>query len=543
MVELNNFNKINYNFTGIFRGIVEDNSDPLDSGRVRVRIWQLHTEDGKELPVDSLPWAEPALGLYWSGGGNILNKDHSGKTPDQNDIRYNPSPPGDSPETQTLPSANSIFDKGTDSNSGKTKTQTEFYDNFGNVCGTGGFFTVPKRGNWVFLFFENGNHMKPIYFAMAPSGTDWNTQKSFRSGEINQKINQIDGFKQQFEPRKEAIGDDWAKNAKVDALVEKPKLSIKPIDVDTPNRDVSCLTSLNGTSIIVDNSSGKEQIFIIHKNYMENTDDEGNRKVYIGKRNHNEPENSKNPVNPLIKDPDVNTNYEIGVEGNHILHVFGNYDMYIKGRTHIQCDEHVQIDARKSVGIVSRTGDCDIILEKGNLNIDVQNGYVDARIKNNLNAHIEGSANLLIDKDLKATVKGNSDILIEKDAKINAQNADILINGDTKLTTNNMDINAAEVKISGNLHIGGNNIIGGNCDIGGTARIRQNMYVQTGIDCGGYLRNRGIADIGSPVIAHGLIVSTGQGSGTGAGANSPSTPSQAQAASIAKQETVENKEK
>jgi hypothetical protein len=131
------------------------------------------------------------------------------------------------------------------------------------------------------------------------------------------------------------------------------------------------------------------------------TDVDGNRKVYVGKRNHDKPENSQNPVSPLILDKDEPTNYEVGVEGNHNVHIFGNYDIYVKGRTNIQCDDHVQIDAKKSVGIVSRIGDFDIIVEKGNMNIDIKEGYVDAHIGKNLNAHINGNANLLIDNNLK----------------------------------------------------------------------------------------------------------------------------------------------
>jgi hypothetical protein len=50
-----------------YRGVVEDNQDPLKMGRVRVRIFGIHSEDPKVNPVDNLPWAEclvsPDFGL------------------------------------------------------------------------------------------------------------------------------------------------------------------------------------------------------------------------------------------------------------------------------------------------------------------------------------------------------------------------------------------------------------------------------------------------------------------------------------------------
>ena len=38
-------------------GVVEDNNDPEQLGRVRVRCIGIHTEDREELPTEDLPWA------------------------------------------------------------------------------------------------------------------------------------------------------------------------------------------------------------------------------------------------------------------------------------------------------------------------------------------------------------------------------------------------------------------------------------------------------------------------------------------------------
>ncbi len=93
--------------TGFYRGVVEDNNDPLKAGRVRARIWGLHTsqkiqDELKGIPTNQLPWAEPCFGL------------------------------------------------------------TE-----GSVSGFG-MWSMPLQGSHVMLFFENANLSQPRYFATMP---------------------------------------------------------------------------------------------------------------------------------------------------------------------------------------------------------------------------------------------------------------------------------------------------------------------------------------------------------------------------------------
>lgn len=40
-----------------FIGVVENNSDPLQIGRIKVRAYGYHTDDANDLPTDDLPWA------------------------------------------------------------------------------------------------------------------------------------------------------------------------------------------------------------------------------------------------------------------------------------------------------------------------------------------------------------------------------------------------------------------------------------------------------------------------------------------------------
>ncbi len=92
---------------GIFRGVVEDNADPLLAGRCKVRVFGIHTATKiktvtEGIPTAELPWAEPALSLLE-----------------------------------------------------------------GSISGYG-LWTVPLNGSHVFVFFENNHILNPRFFASAP---------------------------------------------------------------------------------------------------------------------------------------------------------------------------------------------------------------------------------------------------------------------------------------------------------------------------------------------------------------------------------------
>lgn len=56
-----------------FFGVVEDRNDPLNVGRVRVRVYAWHTENKADLPTDALPWAQvlmPVTSAAMSGIGH-----------------------------------------------------------------------------------------------------------------------------------------------------------------------------------------------------------------------------------------------------------------------------------------------------------------------------------------------------------------------------------------------------------------------------------------------------------------------------------------
>lgn len=93
---------------GIYRGVVEDRDDPKKAGRVRIRVFGVHTklkvkEEYDGIPTNELPWAQPVASLIE-----------------------------------------------------------------GSITGMGQF-SIPLQGSHVFVFFENGNHMQPRYFGTAPA--------------------------------------------------------------------------------------------------------------------------------------------------------------------------------------------------------------------------------------------------------------------------------------------------------------------------------------------------------------------------------------
>ena len=56
-----------------FMGIVKDLKDPIKMGRVRVRIFGVHSEDQQEIPDDKLPWAQVMAPVTEGGVNNQGN--------------------------------------------------------------------------------------------------------------------------------------------------------------------------------------------------------------------------------------------------------------------------------------------------------------------------------------------------------------------------------------------------------------------------------------------------------------------------------------
>jgi hypothetical protein len=537
MTQIDHLEKPKYTFNSIYRGLVEDNDDPLDAGRVKLRIFGVN--DNPEITVEELPWAEPALNMFWSGGYNLRNDDK--KLPPGSDAYH---PGSNSKVAGTDLTENSVAQPGSEI------FAAEKLDPRWNSCGTGGQFVVPKKGNIVFLFFEGGNPMCPIYFAMATTARDWRTQREATDSEIQQKLSQLLEFEKKFKEEEtkqntnsntQQTGENWADNALVDSKVKPPDINIQPIISENPNKDVYSITSANGTTIVIDNSKDKEKLYLIHKNTIEHTDSYGNKKLYVG-RSHNKA--------PLFGDPDsdVPCNYEIGVEGDHELYVVGKWKVYALNDIGIKSQANIQIESAKNVGISVKNGDIDLIMQKGNLNANV-NGNLNANISENANVNIQKNCNMKVTGNVKATVGGEINATATKNINLKTDaDLNISVNGNFKLSASSVDFVTPSFKVSGEANFGGNTKITGTLSATQDVVAGQVLYSSLGIDTAGFLRNRGPADIGSPVIAHVLQVVGGAGTGSGRPPTLPTQPNPPQSTTPAVKEpssteTSLNKEK
>jgi hypothetical protein len=368
-----------------------------------------------------------------------------------------------------------------------------------NKTGTGGTFVVPARGNHVWIWFDQGNHMFPVYFASQPNEDDWLQQKSYIREKINNKLEQIQTLAGKFTPENGSDGifaTDWARDGFVNSrqglttggqglildnaannfrgqslitgtelgkvplnisnadsqgkkslnmtqVVERSQGTMMTMDVkplydledgarepkaqgkpekggDTGkniNRYVYSFTTLGGTTIVIDNREGQENYYLIHKNYMENLDQNGSRKVFIGR---NDPVNPNDDVKQEIRATD-----ELAVAGDKKIHVLGDFVTYAKGNIFTQCDRNMQIDVNDSCGLRIKKGDFDIIIngdeksnrdenskrdkgkntQRGDLNIDIQKGKLELHVKKSANIHVEGQCNLKVDSDIKMTTQ------------------------------------------------------------------------------------------------------------------------------------------
>ena len=67
-INLQDLKQTDLKLHGIYRGVVEDNEDPTLAGKCRVRVFGVHSSSPvgsstEGIATESLPWAEPVLGL------------------------------------------------------------------------------------------------------------------------------------------------------------------------------------------------------------------------------------------------------------------------------------------------------------------------------------------------------------------------------------------------------------------------------------------------------------------------------------------------
>jgi hypothetical protein len=479
-----------YKYFGNYRALVVDDEDPRDIGRVKVRVMGVHRED---VPDEDLPWALPALGLSRSGGENMKPSMSTDLTQKQLATAFNDTGTGGK---YVVPARGNhvwiFFDMG----------NHHYPQYFAMVPGEKDWLTQKqyvkdKINNKIKQIATLKNKFSPVNGTVNQTGDDWadgaavNARQTVTSdGELapygkgrtsisnnssvgNPDQNDFKGGK--YVPRglnvtnKDSQGQDslnmdnlvsrqWSnfitmdvkplfdkEEAKVDHTKDPHKYNpdFKLDDAGDNgrniNRYIESHTTQGGTTIVIDSREGQENYYFIHKNYMENIDQDGSRKVFIGRNDPREKLVADDPTNDDRNkgpSPEVRSNDELLIDGDKKTHVLGNSTTYIRGNKFVQVDKNIQIDCNDTCGFRIKKGDFDIIIdgeqdpsrdghqsdreegkkqEFGDLNISIKNGHMEIYVKQNANIHVEGQANLRVDGDMKTYVKNSYHLIVDGD--------------------------------------------------------------------------------------------------------------------------------
>lgn len=282
---------------GMYRGVVEDNNDPDKMGRCKIRVFGIHTENKKTEDLDGIPTDH----LPWSEP------------------------------------ALSLFE--------------------GGVTGFGNF-VVPLQGSHVFVFFEQGHILRPIYFASIP-GYPTDQYHGYKSGdgfsdpdenypnkttETPHKPNALDEPDYHRLARNEGISDTivQSKTDNLDQSVEQANGGTwdEPdpyYAAEYPYNKV--LSTHSGITIEIDDTDGEERIHIYHpsNSYLEINKD-GN---VIVKNNENKYEIVMKTRNQHVVEDENKT-----IDGDRTKQVGSDQYEYVSGSEY----REVSSDAHETIG-------------------------------------------------------------------------------------------------------------------------------------------------------------------------------------------------
>ena len=445
LIDWNNISRNNFRFEGNHRAIVEDINDPENAGRVRVRIFGIHSPDPTVTTTEELPWAEPALSLYFGGG--ILN-DKNINDEATMDGRYTPK----KDIVADVPGRNVTQ---------LTPSNGNWQDDIMNACGAPGIYTVPRLGSIVWIFFDAGNHVYPKYWATAPRKLDWEAQRKKIDDLIAEKRDQIGTLKDSIEvDTSEYNGAGQStRNAKVSTKIPTPKMWIHQLS-DIDNSDITSVTSAFGATYIIVNKNGKERLYVFNKGSAQYVDENGQTKSLVGISNNS--------------GANQNNDFQMMVGNNMEIHLLGDYNLFAKNNIFVQTEGNVEINSKNNIGIVAREGDIDIITSNGHCNIDV-NG--------NCNIRTGGNTQLETDGDLIAKVTGKLDAAVTGDMIANVDgDIDLKTNGDANISsTGNINMNA-----TGDITMSCNNLaVQTNAAMSVTATTSVDVQANTGVSLSG----------------------------------------------------------
>jgi hypothetical protein len=258
--------------------------------------------------------------------------------------------------------------------------------------GSGAIFGTPRKGTMVWLFFENGDHTRPQFWAAATKKDDWVYQKKKIISDIKTKQDNVtywrDEFKKILDKTVHTGSDVTTQNAKVKVNTDIPKLDILNVE-DIENYNITSYTSPGGVTHITVNKRGLEKHYIIHKGSVEYIEHTGQKKVMVGNVDFKNA-SQKGTAN----------DFEHLIGNNYEIHIGGDFKTFVKKSNFVQIDGDMQVNVKNQIGIVTRNGNINIIVEKGDCNIDT---------KGKTNIH---SADQI-------QIHSNKDIFIKNDATLN----------------------------------------------------------------------------------------------------------------------------
>lgn len=308
---------------GIYRGVVEDNfSDPDKSGKCKVRVFGVHTENKKKseldgIPTQELPWAEPAMGLFE-----------------------------------------------------------------GSVTGFG-CWTIPLQGSHVFLFFECGDPQEPRYFATVPGiPKDQNHGLEDKQGFSDpdkkypiEKIKKPHNPNAVGEPDFHKLGRGESKDTIVDSKSKKKDTGVSTVEGekwDEPDPyyagkypDNKVFATRSGITVEIDDTEESERIHVYHPS---NTYVEINKEGNIVLRNANDKfeivdnDKKEHVANNYDRTVDTDRTSKVGsneteeIGKDRTITISGNDELTVKGDLNIAVDGDASVTSSGSVAVEGSGG-------------------------------------------------------------------------------------------------------------------------------------------------------------------------------------------
>lgn len=276
------------NYTGMYLGIVVQNNDPEKRGRVKVYVphvsagvyenWYQQDVDkkfsfpGSNIDTDLstvieplksvLPWAEPAMPLVGASGSGRYNSHLdqasvsdtsnlktavSGNQDFDTASKYNLNDTGigESPgrkyefESMRLNDAFTTSLSGSKNAPNKINRYSYQYKPTTYSNQAKGSFSIPNVGSHLWLFFESGDHMRPVYFASSTGKEDWdgiyNYNESSDYPSIYENVSKED--LEHYDSDTETYRNKYVINQKAGALEF----------VNTDNREILKFTHFSGS--------------------------------------------------------------------------------------------------------------------------------------------------------------------------------------------------------------------------------------------------------------------------------------------------------